>query len=245
MSVRFRTQDRNNLEAFQVILQTAGTYLPLDIMIRLFSQMKKNKEGYDHMWLKNAILVTKELCELHTLSEGSKSVMYAVTFLMETGRSFDQEHPHDASAAFAMVFLGEHGDNFFTDEEIRAIVTCCKRQPYNTMRPTVDTQLGIIASEVRLMTDVVYPNVPKLIVEFVKENVAPTVTPISIDQWCAELSELFAMKYGNGGSIWKTMPSMTLHYWPEKVKQFQNVADNSRIIIDQVKSNYSRIFGKG
>lgn len=245
MSVRFRTQDRKNLEAFQTILHTAGTYLPLDFMIRLFTQMKKNKEGYDHVWLKNAILVTKELCDVHGLSEGSKSVMYAITFLMETGQSFDLQHPADASAAFAMVFLNEHGDDFFQEEEMHAIVNCCKRQSYNTLRPTVDTQFGIMTAEVRLLTDVVYPNVGKLIVEFVKENVAPTVSPVSIDQWCMELAELFAIKYGRGGSVWKTIPGFVLTRWPEELKSFQAVADNSRMVSDQVKNNYKRIFGKG
>jgi hypothetical protein len=241
---RFRAVDRKNLDTFQGIIEVAGGYVPLDFIFKIFNHMKKNPDGYDHHWLLKALRTAQDLSDLHSLPEGMRSIMYAVTLLMETGRTYDGQHPHDASGAFAVVFLNEHADAFFTDEEIKSIFNCCRRMTLTNMRPSVDTQIAVIAQEVRLLADVFYPDPAKLVIDFVKNNSTPNLTPMGPDQWCQELAEHFAEKYGRKGTAWKALPIMVLNNKQEQLRNFQIIADDRGAIGDLVKNNYNRIFAK-
>jgi len=241
---RFRAKDLKDLNAFQDILTITGSYLPLNFIMRLFNRMKQNPEDYDHLWLRNAILVTRDLCELYRISEDSRSVAYAATMLMETGRAYQGQHPHDASAAFALVFLNEEGDGFFDVDEIKMIHMCCRRMTFSGARLSVDSQVITLANTVRLMTDVLFPNPAKVVVEHVRLNALASDDPVSPDEWCEKLASDFAGLYGKKGSLWSNIPSFVLNEKPESVAKFQAVADNSMLISTLVKDNYNRIFGK-
>jgi hypothetical protein len=241
---RFRAADRKNLDTFQGIIEIAGRYVPLNFLFNIYNHMKKNPEGFNDEWLLNALHTTKELSSIHSLSEGTKSLMYAVTLLMESGRCYEGPHPHDASAAFAVVFLNEHAEGFFTDDEIKTVFNCCRRSSVMNMRPSIDTAIALIAHQVRLLTDVFYPNPSKLVIDFVKNNSTPNLTSMSPEEWCQELAEHFARKYGRSGTVWRSLPIMVLNNKQEKLRSFQAIADDRRVISDLVKNNYNRIFAR-
>ena len=241
----FRAQDRKNFDAFLSILNTTGTYLPLDFIIKLFDHAKKNRAGYNQFWVHNALLVTKELCEIHQLSESVKSVIYAVTFLMESGRCYNEKQPHDASAAFAMIFLRSHADAFFDDDETDTILSCCKRVNVMNHRMSVDTAIQLVAHEIRVMTDVVFSDYGKVVVEFVRSNKVPTNDRVSLDEWKHTLAVKFAEEYGRRGSVWCGVRPTVLTYWGMHVRNFQLVADDASKISELVEANYNRIFSKG
>lgn len=241
---RFRAQDLKDLESFQDILTTAGTYLPLNFIMKLFNRMKSNPEGFDHHWLRNAVLVTRDMCDIHEVEEDRRSLIYAVTFLMETGRTYQGQHPHDASSAFAMVFLNEEAGEFFDDTEIKQIQNSCRRRSMSAFRLSVDTEAITIAHEVRVMTDVLFSNPAKAVVEYVRENTVITEEPVSPEEWCDRLSEGFSAMYGRNGTIWQSIPAAVLKSKPGSIADFMAVADNSALIGTLVRDNYTRIFGK-
>lgn len=240
---RYRAKDLKDLETFQDILATAGSYLPLNFMMKLFNRMKDNPEGFDHHWLRDAILVTRDMCDIHEVGEGEKALAYATTFLLESGRTY-LGHPHDSSAAFAVVFLNEEADGFFDEDDIKMIQMCCKRVTYSALRPSVNTTALMISNEVRVMTDVLFPNPSKVVVEYVREHAVVTSDPVSPQEWCDALAEGFASLYGKKGSIWVTIPPAVLEAKPDSVANFQAIADNAMLIGTLVKDNYNRIFGK-
>jgi len=241
---RFRSADRKNFQTFQGILTVVGNHLPLDFIFKIFNHMKKNPKGYDHEWLYNALCATKELSDLHSLPTGALHIMYAVTMLMETGRTYDGSTPNDASAAFAVVFLNEHSDGFFTDDEIQSIYKCCRRATTMNLRPSVDTAISVIANEVRLLTDVFYPNHAKMVIDFVRNNSTPNLAPMDPDEWCLALAGSFAERFGRRGTAWKTLPIMVLNNKQEQLRNFQALADDPEYIGGLVKNNYNRIFAR-
>lgn len=241
---RFRSADRKNFQLFQGILTIAGNYLPLEFIFRIFNHMKKNPEGYDHEWLYNALCATKELSALHSLPDGALHIMYAVTMLMETGRAYGDSTPSDASAAFAVVYLYECSDGFFTDEEVQSIYKSCRRTSLMNLRPSVDTTIAVVANEVRLLTDVFYPNPAKMVIEFVRNNSTPNLAPMEPDEWCKALAASFAERFGRRGTAWKTLPIMVLNNKQEQLRNFQALADDADYVSGLVKNNYNRIFAR-
>lgn len=240
---RFRAADRKNFQLFQGVLTVVGNYLPLDFIFTIFNHMKKNPEGYDHAWLYNALCATKELSSLHSLPDGTLHIMYAVTMLMETGKRYEGVTP-DASAAFAVVFLNERADGFFTDEDIQSIYKSCRRVSLLNLRPSVDTTVAVIANEVRLLTDVFYPDPAKVVVEFVRNNSTPNLAPMDPDEWCKVLASSFAERFGRRGTAWKTLPVMVLNNKQEQLRNFQALADDEEYVSGLVKNNYNRIFAR-
>lgn len=241
---RFRAKDLKDLEAFQEILITAGTYLPLNFMMKLFNRLKQNPEGFDHLWLRDAILVTRDMCDILEVNEGDKSIAYATTFLLETGRTYVGYHPHDASAAFATVFLNDEGEGFFDEEEIKVINLCCRKVTFSALRPSINTRMISLAQTVRVMTDVLFPNPAKAVVEYVREHATITIEPVSPEEWCNELAYGFCELYGRQGSIWNIIHPAVMQAKPESVAHFQTIAENSVLVGTLVKDNYNRIFGK-
>jgi hypothetical protein len=170
--------------------------------------------------------------------------MYAVTMLMETGRTYDGSTPTDAAGAFAVVFLNEHADRFFEDEEIETIYKACRRVSVMNMRPSVDTTIAVIANEVRLLTDVFYPDPTKMVVDFVRNNSTPNLAPMEPDEWCQALARSFAERFGRRGTAWKMLPVMVLNNKQEQLRNFQALADDENYITELVKNNYNRIFAR-
>jgi hypothetical protein len=239
---RFRAADRQNFELFQGTLNVVGNYLPLDFIFRVFNHIKKNPEGYDHAWLYNALRATKDLSQLHSLPEGALHVMYAVTMLMEAGRTYDGSTPTDAAGAFAVVFLSEHAGGFFSHDELQTIYRVSRRVSVMNLRPSVDTTIAVIANEVRLLTDVLYPDPTKMVVELVRNNSTPNLAPMEPDEWCQALAHSFAERFGRRGTAWKTLPVMVLNNKQEQLRNFQLLADDENYIGELVKNNYNRIF---
>lgn len=244
MSSRLTSKTREEIETFRDILLTVGGLLELDFIQKAFEHMKDNPDEYDHKWLLNALLVGDEFSRFLELNVDDQCLVAATVMLLESGRQYHGLHPYEDSAAFATVFLHKHARHFFDLDDIELISRCCKQVKLERMRVSVTTKVELVVRNTLLMTDVLFSNVAKVVIEFVRENVAPSVAPQSTEEWSLMLADRFAERYGNKGYAWRGLPNFIATNKAMSLENFKATAENKVLISEIIGNSYARIFSK-
>jgi hypothetical protein len=239
--------DRKDFNAFSELLAITGPYLPMNFIIAIFQHLRECKQGdYDHIFLINAIRLTRRLSIKQDLTQDELAIAYAIIFLMETGHAYSDDFPYEVSPGLTYSFLKQHALGFFNPVDERFISRSCRPVYPHSMKLSDRTRITILVHNVRTLTDVVYPNPAKLVTVFVKANKDPSAVdndePINIEEWVGALAEKFTARYGYKGTIWNAVSSGAKEVYREEIHKFNVIAENQELIRNLIHQNAKHIF---
>ena len=241
------SSDRKDFETFSELLSITGPYLPMNFVIAAFQHLRQVQMGdYDHVFLLNAIRLTRQLSSRQELTQDELSIAYAIVFLMETGHAYSAEFPYEVSPGLTYPFLKQHAPGFFNAVDERFISRSCRPVYPHSMKLSDRTRITILVHNVRTLVDVVYPNPAKLVTVFVKANKDPSAVdnddPIDIEEWVDSLAAKFTGRYGYKGSIWNAVSQVAKEVYREEIHKFNVIAENQELIKNLINQNAKHIF---
>jgi hypothetical protein len=241
MLSRLTVETKEETEHFRDILSTVGSLLELPFIQEVFNHMKENPKGYNHKWLRNALLLAEKLGKLRALNDDEQCITAATVMLLETGRQYNSPHPYEDSAAFATVFLHRHASHFFSLDDMDLITRCCRQIKHDNIRVSVNTKVALVVRETLLLTDVVFMDLVKVVISFVKENVSSNVARVPSEEWRFTLAERFARRYGKSGSVWRGLHQQAAIDNASFLDSFKEAAEDRTQISEIIGNNYALI----
>lgn len=239
--------DRRDYDTFSELLSITGPYLPMNFIIAVFQHLRTVQTGdYDHVFLLNAIRITRQLSSRQELTQEELAMTYAIVFLMEIGHAYSEEFPYEVSPGLTYPFLKQHAPGFFNSVDERFISRSCRPVYPHSLKLSDRTRITILVHNVRTLTDVVYPNPAKLVTVFVKANKDPSAAdnedPINIEEWVNSLAVKFTDRYGYKGSIWNAVSNGAKEVYREEIHKFNVIAENKELIKNLIHQNAKHIF---
>lgn len=241
------SSDRRDYDTFSELLSITGPYLPMNFIIAVFQHLRQCQRGdYDHVFLLNAIRITRQLSAKQDLSMDELAITYAIIFLMETGHAYSDDFPYEVSPGLTYPLLKEHAPEFFNRVDVRFISRSCRPVYPHSLKLSDRTRITILVHNVRSLTDVVYPNPAKLVTVFVKANKDPSAAdndePIKIEEWVESLAAKFTERYGYKGTIWNAVSQGAKEVYREEIHRFHVIAENKELIKNLIHQNAKHIF---
>lgn len=239
--------DRRDFDAFSELLSVTGPYLPMDFIIEVFQHLRERQRGeYDHIFLLNAIRLTRHLASKQDLTQDELAITYAIIFLMETGHAYSEDFPYEVSPGLTYQLLNDYAPGFFNKLDMRFISRSCRPVYPHSLKLSDRVRIQILVHNVRNLTDVVYPNPAKLVTEFVKANKDPNAAgndePMVITDWVDQLAAKFTAHYGYKGAIWNAVSQGAKEVYKEEVHRFHVIAENKELITNLIHQNAKHIF---
>lgn len=238
--------DRRDFDTFSELLSLTGPYLPMNFIIAIFQHLREGSGDYDHVFLVNAIRTARQLSARQELTRDELAITYAIIFLMETGHAYSDHLPYEVSSGLSYQFLKRHALDFFDPIDVRFISRTCRPVYPHSMKLSDRTRVQILVHNVRVLTDVVYPNPAKLVTVFVRANKDSSTSdneePIGLEEWVDSLAAKFTERYGYTGSIWKAVSQGAKEVYQEELHRFHVIAENKELIKNLIHQNAKRIF---
>lgn len=241
------SSDRRDFDTFSELLSIVGPYLPLDFIIAAFQHLRSTPvNDFDHVFLLNAIRITRQLSSKQDLTQHELAITYAIVLLMETGHTYSNDFPYEVSPGLTYPFLKINAPGFFNAVDTRFISRSCRPVYPHSLKLSDRTRITILVHNVRSLVDVVYPNPAKLVTVFVRANKDPSAAdnddPLDLEKWVDGLAGKFTARYGYKGSIWNAVSQGAKEVYQEEIHKFNVIAENKELIINLIHQNAKHIF---
>lgn len=239
--------DVKELGGFNELLGIAGPYLPLDFITGMYQYHKESGcKGYDHQYLVNSVRIAGSLLENSPLPPNEISLTFAILFLMETGHRSSDEFPYEVAGGLSFFFLEKFAPKFFCKADARFISKNCRPIYPHSLRLSARVKIQLTAHNARLLTDVVYPNLSKLVVNFVRLNKAELKeldedTP-DVKGWTESLGKKFAEYYGVNGVLWESLSVGAKEVYLTEIYEFTKLAHDQQLIHNLIHQYTKQIF---
>lgn len=239
--------DVKELGEFNELLAIAGPHLPLDFITGMYQFHKESGcKGYDHRYLVNSIRVANDLLSKSVLTPNEISITFAILFLMESGHRSSDEFPYEVAAGLSFFFLEKFAPKFFCKADARFISKNCRPIYPRSLRLSDRVKIQLLAHNAKLLTDVVYPNLTKLVINFVRLNKAELKeldeSAPDVKEWTASLVKKFAEYYGVNGVLWESLSVGAKEVYLTEIYEFTKLAHDQQLIHNLIHQYTKQIF---
>lgn len=215
----------NLYDAIARVKRTVNNLLPDTLILRVLESTQFNDLAHNLEHIVSVVEHGDELCRNYKpeLDFQTHSMVLAGCLMHDLGTRYDRATHHFISYGMVFDWLGQYGEGFYNNEEVKLIADAClqHRSSYKGDLTSVVSELVALADRGKLNQE-----------EYIKRSIqfhANNIGQIK-DKVFAEVSSHVPDKFGTSGYNWGRYPKLGLRIYAKEVEAFKSFADNPEAV---------------